>query len=188
LWLPEIDIGDGRIYLSFRDLMEVRVADRFIHHGVSAQRIRAAIRLAQEILGHDHPLSTDRFRTDGRDIFLRVLGTDEQGAETERLLNLFRSQYEFRQVIEPLLRTVEFDQRGIPLQWWPKGRKANIVIDPKRAFGQPIDADSSVPTAVLAAAARLSGVALAARHYSVSAASIRRAVSFEEKMERREAA
>jgi hypothetical protein len=190
LWTSPIDLGDGRVYLDFRDLMEVRVADGFITRGISPQRIRAAILMAGEITGEVRPLSTDQFRTDGRDIFLRVVERDERGAEREKLLNLFRRQYEFKQVIEPLLRTVEFDTHGAPSQWWPRGRRGNIVVDPSRAFGQPIDAVTSVPTAILAAAGHQPdlGIGGAARAYDVPEASIRRAMEFEARMERRAAA
>lgn len=188
LWSPEVDIGDGHIYLGFRDLMETRIADKFIRCGVSAQRVRSAILLAREIIKEDRPLSTNQFRTDGRSIFLRIVDTDDHGEERERLLNLFRSQYEFQQVIEPLLKTIEFDARGRPFLWWPNGRRGNIVVDPARAFGRPIDVVSSVPTAILAAAGRHQGIPLAAKSYDVPPASIKRAIKFEEGMERRAAA
>ena len=141
LWAPQFSLGDGRIYLGFRDLMEARVTDKFISHGVSAQRVRAAIVLARDIIGDERPLSTDRFRTDGRNIFLRVIENDEHGEQRERLLNLFSRQYEFKQIVEPLLKSIDFDERGSPLQWWPSGRRASILVDPARAFGQPIELD-----------------------------------------------
>jgi hypothetical protein len=188
LWKPQVDLGDGRLYLGFRDLMEVRIADTFISRGISPQRVRAAIRLAREIIGEDRPLSTDRFRTDGRDIFFRIIEKDERGEERERLLNLFRRQYEFRQIIEPLLKTIDFDERGAPSQWWPLGRRGNILVDPARAFGQPIDAATSVPTAVLAAAGRQEGIEGAARAYDVPQSSVKRAIEFEATMEQRAAA
>lgn len=184
LWTPQVSLDDGHVYLGFRDLMEVRIADKFISYGISPQRVRAAIRLASEIMGEDRPLSTARFRTDGRDIFFQVVETDENGEQRERLLNLFRRQYEFRQIIEPLLKTVEFDEQGVPFLWWPLGRRANVVVDPARSFGQPIDAASSVPTAVLAAAGRREGVTAAAHAYDVSAASVRHAIRFEATMEK----
>jgi len=188
LWTPQVNLNDGRIYLGFRDLMEVRVANEFISLGVSPQRVRAAIKLACEIMGENRPLSTTRFRTDGRDIFFQVVETDENGDQRERLLNLFRRQYEFRQIIEPLLKTVEFDDQGIPSSWWPLGRRANVVVDPGRSFGQPIDSASGVPTAILAMAGRREGVAAAAQAYDVSAASVRHAIRFEATMEEQAAA
>ncbi|MEX1107558.1 MAG: hypothetical protein WEC00_01480 [Dongiaceae bacterium] len=188
LWTPEVNLGDDRIFLGFRDLMEVRVADAFIRAGVPAIRIRKAIDLAREIMERDHPLSTNQFRTDGREIFLTVIEKDEQGEERERLLNLFRRQYEFKGIIEPVLKTVEFDQEGNPFLWWPAGRRLNVVVDPARSFGQPIDAASSVPTVVLAAAAQQEGIQGAARAYAVTPASIRRAVEFEQSFNLKKAA
>jgi hypothetical protein len=180
LWAPEIDLGDGRTYLGFRDLMEARVADKFISYGVSPQRVRAAIIFARDIIGMDRHLSNNRFRTDGRDVFVHVIEHDEQGSERESLLNLFRKQYEFKHIIDPLLKTIDFDKSGVPLVWWPAGRRLNVVVDPTRAFGQPIDAATSVPTAVLAAVARQEGVRGAARAYAVPITSVRRAIQFEE--------
>jgi uncharacterized protein (DUF433 family) len=188
LWKPQIHLDDKGVYLGFRDLMEVRIADKFIHFGVSPQRIRTAIGLAREIVGEDRPLSTDRFRTDGREIFLRVVEMDEDGEEKERLLNLFKRQYEFKQIIDPLLKTIDFDERGVPFQWWPLGKRGNVVIDPARSFGQPIDSVTSVPTAVLAIAGRRHGIDNAAKAYSVPRASVKRAIDYEATMEHRAAA
>lgn len=179
LWTPQVDIEDDRLYLGFRDLMEVRVAAQFIRSGVSPQRVRAAINLAREIIGQDRPLSTERFRTDGRNIFLQVLETDESGNERERLIELFRRQYAFREIMAPLLKPIDFDEQGAPALWWPRGRQVGIVVDPKRAFGQPIDDASCVPTAVLAAAARVEGAPAAARSYRARLSAVRHAVEFE---------
>lgn len=188
LWKSQIDLSDGCVYLGFRDLMEARIADKFIGYGMSPQRVRTAIQLAQKILGEERPLSTDRFRTDGRDIFLSVVDTDEKGEERERLLNLFRQQYEFKQIIDPLLKNIDFDGDGAPYQWWPLGRRGQIVVDPARSFGQPVDAATSVPTAVLAAAGRSNGIENAARFYDVPPISVKRSMAFEETMELRAAA
>ncbi|UJW76711.1 hypothetical protein IM739_02375 [Rhizobium sp. SL42] len=188
LWKPQVDLGDGRIFLGFRDLMEIRVADAFIREGVSAIRIREAIDLARDALGRDHPLSTDQFRTDGREIFIRTVETGADGQERAVLLNLFRRQYEFNGIIEPILKSVDFGHDGDPLLWWPAGRRLNVVIDPARAFGQPIEASSSVPTAVLAAAAEIDGIDVAATAFDVPAIAVRRAIEFEGTLGQRMAA
>jgi hypothetical protein len=180
LWTPEISLDDSdRIYLGFRDLMEVRVVNAFIAAGVSPIKVRAAIELATEVIGQDHPLSTNRFRTDGRDIFLHVVDADESGTESEKLLNLFKRQYEFNGILDPILRTVDFGDDGNPMLWWPAGRRLNVVVDPARSFGQPIDAVTSVPTAVLAAAAKVEGIRGAAHAYEVPETSVKRAIEFE---------
>lgn len=188
LWETAIDSDDLQVVLSFDDLMEVRVADAFIRYGVPSTRIRAAIVAAKEALGQNYPLSTDRFRTDGREIFLKLVETDGEGLERERLLNLFRRQYEFSGVLDPILKTVDFMANGRPELWWPRGRRFNVVVDPSRSFGQPIDAVSSVPTSILAAAARNEGVLRAALAYDVDPSSVRRAVEFEAALDELQAA
>ncbi len=179
LWRPQVDLQDGKVYLGFRDLMEVRVANALMGVGVSAIRVRAAIELAREVYGVERPLSTETFRHNGRDIFMKVIERDADGIERENLLNTFRRQYEFTTIVEPSLKYIEFDNAGSPRLWWPKGKAARIVVDPTRAFGQPIDASSSVPTSILAAAGEHQGVEMAAKAYEVSPAAIRRSMKFE---------
>ncbi|HVZ10378.1 hypothetical protein [Rhodopila sp.] len=179
LWTPQITLHDRKMYLGFRDLMEARIANSFIQIGISPQRVRSAIQLAREVVGDDRPLSTDRFRTDGRTIFLQTADIDSNGEQKEAFLNLFSKQYEFRQVIEPLLKSIDFDDNGLPRQWWPLGKRGQIVVDPARGFGQPLDAATNVPTAVLSAAAKHHGITEAARMFEVPITSVRRAVSFE---------
>ena len=181
LWNAQIHLSDGQIFLGFRDLLEARIANRFIQEGLSPQRVRAGIALASEIIGTDRPLSSYRFRTDGREIFFKILSTDDEGQPREQLLNLFRRQFEFKQVIDPLLRDVDFED-GEPSMWWPLGKQQHVVVDPARSFGQPIDADTSVPTRSLAAAAAIDGEQEAALAFDVSVAAVKRAVRFEAAM------
>jgi hypothetical protein len=178
LWQPQIKLGDGHVYLGFRDLMEARVADTFIQAGVPALRIRKAILLGQAVIGAERPLSTNRFRTDGREIFLKVTEMDSDGQAREQLLNLFRRQYEFASIIDPILKNVVFDDAGAPMAWWPVGPAKKIIVDPRRSFGQPIDLESSVPVKILAKAGNFHGVEQAAKSYDVSKAAVRRAMEF----------
>lgn len=183
LWSPQVDLGEHGIALGFRDLIEVRVADAFISHGVGAQRVRRTIELAREILGEDRPLSTARFRTDGRSIFLQIAEDDDAN-----LVDVFSSQYAFREVIEPSLKNVDMGEDGLPARWWPMGKAKSIVLDPARCFGQPIEAETSVPTSSLAAAVRSEGsVEAAARIWNVPARAARRAWAFETQVELRHA-
>jgi uncharacterized protein (DUF433 family) len=176
LWRPQVDLGDGRIYLGFRDLMELRTAAAFMSAGVSAIMIRKAIAEARKYVDDERPLSTTRFRTDGRSIFLEIAGQDDDA----KLLDLFRQQYAFKRIVEASLKGVEFD--GIvPVRWWPLSKQDQILIDPERSFGQPIDAQSGVPTASLAAAAHAEGSAeRAAKIWRVPVQAVRRAIKFEE--------
>lgn len=185
LWRSEVDIGDDRVYLSFRDLMEARIAALFIiKYRLSAQKVRRAIQLAREIVG-DHPLSTTWLKTDGRTVFLRMA---TEGDGEPRVLDLFKSQHAFSAIIEQSLRDVEFDGAH-PRLWWPRGRKQGIVVDPERAFGRPIEEETSVPAEILAKAAKSEGsLKAAAQTWQVPVRAIRRAVEFQQQMERKPAA
>lgn len=188
LWESQVNLGDGRVFLGFRDLMEVRVASAFIQNGVPAVRVRSAIEMAQEVIAQSHPLSTNRFLTAGREIFLHVIETDEDGIEREKLLNLFKRQYEFKGILDPILKAVDFADDGYPARWWPVGRRGNIVVDPARSFGAPIDAETSVPTKILATAGEHMGISHAAKAYEVPEGAVRRAMEFEATMGQRLAA
>lgn len=180
LWTPQIDIGDDRVYLGFRDLMEARTVSAFAESGLSPQFIRRAIVVARELIKDSHPLSTRRFKTDGRTIFLEV--AKEEGAEDASLIDIVRRQYAFRQIVERSLKDVEFD--GIaPVRWFPANRQAGVVVDPARSFGQPIDDETGIPTAVLAAAAKAEGgIKEAAGAWHVDPGTIRRAIAFEDRL------
>ena len=138
--------------------------------------IRKAILEARRYIDDERPLSTTRFRTDGRTIFLEVVDGDSD----PKLLDLFKRQYTFKRIVEASLKGVEFDD-GVPVRWWPLSKQDQIVIDPERSFGQPIESTSGVPTASLAAAARAEGsVERAAKLWRVTPRAVRRAVKFEE--------
>ncbi|MCW5714800.1 MAG: hypothetical protein KIT43_09845 [Bauldia sp.] len=176
LWRPQIDLGDNRVYLGFRDLMEVRVASIFITRiGLSPIKVRRAIEVAQAMTSDEHPLSTTWLKTDGRTVFLEVIQDDGSA----RLIDLFKSQYAFRDVIAPSFKDVDFDDVGIPQRWWPAGKSAGVLVDPKRSFGRPIEATSFVPVEVLASAAIAEGSeARAAKAWGVPSSSVARAVRF----------
>ncbi len=183
LWTPQVNLNDGRVYLGFRDLMEVRAANQFMKAGVSPHAVRKAIVVAQEYVDVERPLSTTRFKTDGRSIFLEIA----QGEEDEKLLDLFRKQYVFSKIMERSLKDVEFE--GVsPSRWWIGSQKAGIVIDPQQSFGQPIEHETGIPTAVLAKAAIAEGsVANAARAWMVDRKHVQRAVNFEQSLTQRAA-
>lgn len=185
LWHPQVDLGEDGIFLGFRDLQEVRVSAAFIAKGLSPQRVRQAIELARNLVHDERPLSTSRFRTDGRSVFLQVVEEDGQ----TKLIDLFKNQFAFREIIEQSLTNLEYDDTGIPSRWWPLGRGSSVVLDPARSFGQPIEVETSIPTATLAAAATAEGsLQAAARAWSVPPRAVRRAVDFERRIALRKAA
>ena len=128
LWTSNLEKFDTEsLYLSFLDLVQLRVADAFIREGLSPQKVRRAIEYGAEIVSSDYPFATASFRTDGKTVILHVL--DEESGH-DRLIDLFKNgQYLMQRVIEPSLRGLEFEG-DIAARWWPLGRAKGIVIDP----------------------------------------------------------
>ncbi|MCR9219228.1 MAG: helix-turn-helix domain-containing protein [Alphaproteobacteria bacterium] len=174
LWTPQVKRHEERLILGFRDLAELRVVDALLKQGLSLHAIRRAISRAREALDDERPFSTRQFRTDGRSIFLDLAKQDDEPA----LLDLLRNQYGIKRAIEPSLRDFEYDEKAAS-RWWPLSSKRSVVIDPKRAFGAPIEAESGVPVDVIVDAVDAEGsVRRAARAFGVAEASVRDALKF----------
>jgi uncharacterized protein (DUF433 family) len=127
-----------------------------------------------------HPFSTGVFVTDGYRVFQDLAPRRPAGA----LEDIVSSQMAFKRVISPYLATLDFPRGpGRVERWWPLGKSRKVVMDPHRAFGQPIVSDEGVLTAVLARAhtAEKSYRAVA-RWFDVSERSVRDAVAFEATM------
>ena len=134
--------------ISFADLMEARVVAAFHGTGVRIPVIREAIDRARSEYGEERPLSTRRFRTDGRRLFGEVAGARTAPSSESGLVDVGLNQGVFRSVVEPALRDVEFEGDSAA-RWWPLDGRRIIVLDRARSFGRPIDATSGVPAHVL---------------------------------------
>ncbi|HPE80116.1 MAG TPA: DUF433 domain-containing protein [Gammaproteobacteria bacterium] len=180
LWHPQIESEDD-FELGFLDLLELMFVKNFRAHGVSLHAIRLAVARGAELFGSERPFVCQRFQTDGRSIFATVL---EQSGE-ERLLDIVKSQYAFRDVISPSLsKGIEFDGRQQIARWFPMFPRKQVVLDPSRAFGRPIAQNSGVPTEVLAAAVKAEGTAKRVAHiYDVPLQEVKVAVQYEQELD-----
>ncbi len=178
LWRPDYINENDQIELSFRDLIELRFVKAFRDLGLGLTTIRDCYRRAAEEVRDDRPFSTQKFRTDGRTIFLEITERDHEG----RMIDLKRRQQVFRSFIEPSLRDLEFDASTVA-RWYPLGfNQKTVVVDPARLFGRPI-VQSGVPTEVLAEATKVEGsVAAVVSLYGVSKSDIRGALEFERRL------
>jgi uncharacterized protein (DUF433 family) len=178
LWTPQIPKLNEHIELGFRDLIELRFVQAFIDAGLGLKTIRNCLEYARECADDDRPFSTRRFKTDGRTIFLESL----KHSGEEELLDLKKRQFVFKHVIERSFKDLDISD-NVVTRWRPFNGKDSIVIDPTRAFGQPIATDFGVPTVTLADAVGIEGsVERVAKIYEVTASVVRDAVRFEESL------
>ena len=177
LWtsqLAETDI-DG---IGFRDLVELRFVHTFVSWGVPLQLIRRTIEELRERLGREYPFTSTAFKTDGKRIFMEMLDANGDSA----LVDVVKRQNVMAKVIGPSLRDgVELNVDDEATRWYPVGRSKAVVLDPMRRFGQPILAESGIPTVAVAQAVKAEGGDLnrVARLYEISIAAVRKAVAFE---------
>lgn len=167
--------------LTFRELIELLFVRMFLNEGVSMRTIRRAADRASQVFASEYPFTLKQFVTDGRHIFATLL---EEGQPDPRLIeDVSRGQLALTSVINPFLRKLEYGLEAGDLTLWPKGRDGRVVLDPNRSFGQPIDAETGVPTDVLYAA--VTGTAAftpaeAADWYEVPLEAVEAAIAFEE--------
>ena len=180
LWTGQFRPIENKLALGFLDLIEVKFVDAFLDAGVTWDMIHKARDHAKKWFpGESHPFCTKRFLTDGREIFLEL--HRETGEPS--LFDIASNQQVFSQIMLPFLKQLEFSKDSILERWWPCGREHQVVVDPKRNFGQPTIFQEGIPTHTLARSVKANGtVREVARWYEITAEAVREAVEFEQKL------
>ena len=180
LWRSELAMIDDQLEFGFRDLIELRFVKAFLDAGVGLFAIRNCLAYARNLVDDERPFSTRRFRTDGRTIFLESF---DEAARAD-LLDLKRRQYVFAAVIERTFKDLDLDD-DVVVRWRPYRGKDSIVLDPERAFGQPIAASSGVPVVALVDAVTAEGsIERVSRLFEVPVAVVRDAIGYHGQLHR----
>ncbi|MDB5541865.1 MAG: hypothetical protein JWQ89_3592 [Devosia sp.] len=175
LWTAELPALEDKLYLSFRDLIELRVVDRFRQAKISLPYLRKVVSSAQKILNDTHPFSNAKLKSDGRRIYLEIVS----GTREPALIDVLSGQHAFHSIISEGLRDVAYDGDAAAY-WTPEAGRGEVVVDPNRSFGQPVLIHSGVPTAILrlqSAAGR--SAREISRAFEIDERSVRAALRFE---------
>lgn len=161
---------EGEYLFTFAQLMELMTVAALRAKGVTVKAIRRAHERGREKYGN-HPFAREGYRTDGIGIF-----TEEGSEEAEELS---RQQLFFEEVIHPILADVSYVD-SLAAQFSPLGNERSVILDPRVAFGSPVDKETGVPTATLFAMSN-SGESdeAVADWYGVSVTSVRDAIEYE---------
>lgn len=178
VWPLQHEVDEAPV-LGFRDLIESRFVNALRKAGISMQTVRVCLDEAAHITNDDHPFSSSKFHTDGKRIFLEIT----RDSEEPELIDLKSRQQVFHRVVAPSFRDLEFDDEAA-IRWWPLKNSKRVVIDPQRAFGQPILAETGVSTARVAEAFEAEGRSMqrVAKLYEVPPEAVRDALAFEERL------
>lgn len=169
-------IGDRTVF-GFLDLIEARFIKHFSDLGLSPQLIRKVSLRLRDKFGEDHPFATkNRFRTDGKKIFLEVVETEEE----RRILDIMTDNFVMAPVIDKSLFETIFYAQDLAYRWRPLRDLPLIILDPKIAFGRPVIDKTWTPTHTLYNSYKVEGeYSAVADEYSVSEDAVRQAVDFE---------
>lgn len=178
LWKPQLPEIDHKVAIGFLDLIEIKFVGAFLERGVSWPMIHKVREKAAELYPDvSHPFCTKQFFTDGQRIFAQV---HKETGETS-LLDIATDQQVFAEITKPFLQQLEFREGSLLERWWPLGQDRQIVVDPKKNFGQPTVAKEGIATQVLATSVRANGsVEEVARWYEISPQAVQEAVDYEQ--------
>ncbi len=145
-----------RNLLSFVNVAELHVLDALRrHHSIPVRKLRKLIDYLEESFQSPHPLIDEQMFSDGVDVFVDGYG---------ELINASKhGQLAMRAILEAHLRRIEQDVNGLAVRLFPFVRRKRetsvdallqeprlIALDPRIAFGRPVIAGTSIPTAEIA--------------------------------------
>ncbi len=147
-FLPVIQLpnpSDSR--LSFTNLVEAHVLSALRRqHQIRLGKIREAVEYVERRLRIVHPLASQKFETDGVDLFVEHFG---------QLLNVTRGgQLTTRRLLSESLKRVEYNPSGraeilFPVTPFDSNRRP-VSISPVVSFGRPVLTGTRIPTEILA--------------------------------------
>ena len=169
--------------LSFWNLVEVYVlASMRRHHEISMPRVRRALAFVSTELGVARPLLQQQFLTNGVDLFVDRYLAPSKG----ELLNVSAGgQAALREMLKGSLRRIARDDAGLALRVYPWLRNPDeerlVELNPARAFGRLVVAETSIPTEALAERFRAGdSVDVLAEDYHLERAQVEAALRWEQ--------
>ena len=122
----------------FIGFAEAYVLASFRKAGVPLQRIRPAVEVLSKEIGIEHALASDRLYTDGAEV-LYDYATKRGEDDLLDLVVLRTKQHQFSDLVKGYLKRIRYAGDG-----WassvrlPTYRQAEVVVNPKIAFGLPL--------------------------------------------------
>ena len=137
--------------LSFFNLVEIHLLlSTRKKHRITMPAIREAIDYINTEFPSDHPLLSEQFLTDGKDLFVRKL---------EQTINITkRGQLGIGPILDLYLQRIDRDRTGLPIRLFPVRMDWDrlydepprvIVINPKVSSGRPVVQGTGVVTTIV---------------------------------------
>jgi uncharacterized protein (DUF433 family) len=129
--VPFITLAEGMVLAAIRKT------------GVPMQRIRPALLALQDHLGIEHALASQRLYSDGAEVLFDFAQQSNEAAEATTaardLVVLRNGQRVFTETVSDYLQRIDYGDDGYArLLHLPGYQHRQVVVDPKRSFGQPV--------------------------------------------------
>ncbi|WP_250000410.1 DUF433 domain-containing protein [Actinoplanes sp. M2I2] len=132
--------------LPFIAMAEAQILRELRNTGLSMPQIRAGVQRLRAMTGEEYVLATKTIATDGGELLYNA--ASDVAPEWVRARD---GQQAFRQVVEAVIKFVSYADDGyaerITLRPY---ESADVIIDPRFGFGQPVFAGSKVPVEAVA--------------------------------------
>lgn len=125
---------------NFFTLIELFTVYQLREMGISFPKIALARNSLGSFLKSQYPFATKNILSDGKRIFFQV--------NEESLLTLDKSdQTALKEILKGFIKKLDFDSStDFAYRYWPLGKEASIVVDPKHAFGKPVVNGTNITT------------------------------------------
>jgi len=128
--VPFVGLAEGMVLAAFRKA------------GVSLQHIRRAVAVLEREIRVDHALASKRLYTDGAVILFDYAKSEHD----DELTVVVTQQRVFSPIVEEYLQRIEHGPDGWAVRVTsPVTSRPVVLVDPERAFGQPIFARGAAP-------------------------------------------
>jgi uncharacterized protein (DUF433 family) len=122
----------------FIGFAEAYVLSAFRRAGVPLQRIRPAVERLSATIGIEHALASQRLYTDGAEV-LYDYATERDEEDLLELVVVRTGQHQFSEVVRDYLKRITYGGDGWASRLHlPSYRTADVVVDPRVAFGLPL--------------------------------------------------
>jgi uncharacterized protein (DUF433 family) len=134
--------GGRSSIVPFVGLVEGMVLAAIRKRGVPLQRIRPALKVLADNIGLEYALASRALYTDGAEIlydYAETVGDSPEARSARDLVVIRHGQRVLTEVVEDYLHRIQYAPDGYArLIHLPQYRRADVVADPTRSFGQPI--------------------------------------------------
>lgn len=134
---PLLSEKEARAELSYMQLIELAVVAAMRAEKVKLNVIREAREYCQQVLGHEFPFATLKFKTNGKELMVDYDKLDPESG-VKRFIHVNKGgQFSWKEIIDRRLKEFEFNGEGVAVRWHVRGSNEPIVIDPRVTFGAP---------------------------------------------------